>query len=47
MLNELEDLINFIQTEYIQFTEKWKNSIYYNKIKIISSVLKKIFKSLE
>ena len=37
MLNELEDLINFIQTEYIQFTEKWKNSIYYNKINLQSN----------
>lgn len=33
MLKELDKLINFIQTEYIEFNEKWQNSSYYSKIK--------------
>ena len=34
MLEELEKLIKFIQTEYIQFNKKWQNSDYYTKINL-------------
>lgn len=34
MLKELEKLINFIQTEYIEFNEKWQKSDYYTKINL-------------
>ena len=34
MLEELENLINFIQTEYIQLTNKWERSNYYTKINL-------------
>lgn len=34
MLEELDKLINFIQTEYINFTKEWKQSDYYSKINI-------------
>ena len=32
MLIELEKLINFIQTEYMEFNQKWQKSDYYTKI---------------
>lgn len=32
MIEELENLIEFIQKEYREITEKWENSIYYSKI---------------
>lgn len=34
MLEELDKLINFIQTEYVQLTIKWEQSDYYNKINL-------------
>ena len=34
MLKELDELINFIQTEYIQLTHKWEQSGYYIKINL-------------
>lgn len=34
MLEELDKLINFIQTEYIQLTSKWEQSDYYTKINL-------------
>lgn len=34
MLKELDKLINFIQTEYMEFNEKWQNSSYYSKINL-------------
>lgn len=34
MLEELDKLINFIQTEYIQLTTKWEQSDYYTKINL-------------
>ena len=34
MLEELDVLINFIQTEYIELTSKWEQSNYYNKINL-------------
>lgn len=34
MLKELDELINFIQTEYIQLTNKWEQSGYYIKINL-------------
>lgn len=34
MLDELDKLINFIQTEYIQLTNKWEQSDYYTKINL-------------
>lgn len=34
MIIELEKLINFIQTEYIEFNKKWQNSTYYKKINL-------------
>ncbi len=32
MIEELEKLIEFIQKEYIEITNKWENSVYYSKI---------------
>lgn len=37
MLEELDKLINFIQTEYIQLTNKWEQSDYYVKINLKSN----------
>lgn len=37
MLEELDKLINFIQTEYIQLTSKWEQSEYYTKINLKSN----------
>lgn len=34
MLEELDELINFIQTEYVQLTTKWEQSDYYTKINL-------------
>lgn len=34
MLEELYKLINFIQKEYLEFNEKWKESNYYYKINL-------------
>lgn len=34
MLEELDKLINFIQTEYVQLTTKWEQSDYYTKINL-------------
>ena len=34
MLEELDKLINFIQTEYMQLTNKWEQSDYYTKINL-------------
>ncbi len=34
MLEELDKLINFIQTEYIQLTNKWEQSEYYTKMNL-------------
>lgn len=39
MLNELENLIHFIQNEYIIFNEEWKNSIYYTKINLKNNLI--------
>ncbi len=37
MLEELDKLINFIQTEYVQLTTKWEQSDYYTKINLKST----------
>ena len=37
MEKELEKLISFIQTEYIEFNEKWQKSDYYTKINLKSN----------
>ena len=34
MLEELDKLINFIQTEYVQLTTKWESSDYYTRINL-------------
>ena len=34
MFEELDRLINFIQKEYIEFNEKWKQSDYYYKFNL-------------
>lgn len=39
MLEELDKLIYFIQTEYIDFTKKWENSDYYSKINLKSTLV--------
>ena len=39
MLEELEKLIKFIQTEYIQFNKKWQNSDYYTKINLTDNLV--------
>ena len=37
MLEELDKLINFIQSEYIQLTNKWEQSDFYTKINLKSN----------
>lgn len=37
MLKELENLIKFIQTEYVEFNKKWKKSNYYMKLNLKSN----------
>ena len=39
MLNELENLINFIQKEYIEFNEKWQKSNFYTKINLKNNLV--------
>ena len=39
MLEELEKLVKFIQTEYIQFNKKWQNSDYYTKINLKNNLI--------
>lgn len=39
MLNELEKLINFIQNEYIEFNEKWRESNYYTQINLKTNLV--------
>lgn len=39
MLDELENLISFIQNEYIQFNEKWQNSDYYFKFDLKNNLI--------
>ncbi len=39
MLEELDKLINFIQTEYIDFTKKWEKSYNYSKINLKSTLV--------
>lgn len=39
MLEELDKLIDFIQTEYIDFTTKWEQSNYYSKINLKNTVV--------
>lgn len=39
MLDELESLISFIQTEYIQFNKSWQNSNYYTKINLKNNLI--------
>lgn len=33
-MEDLDTLIDFIQTEYIELTQKWEQSIYYSKINL-------------
>ena len=37
MLEDIELLIQFIQTEYLDFTNKWRKSNYYSKINLKST----------
>lgn len=39
MLDELENLISFIQNEYIQFNAKWQNSDYYFKFDLKNNLI--------
>ena len=39
MIEDLDKLISFIQTEYIELTEKWEQSVYYSKINLKSNVV--------
>ena len=39
MLNELDKLINFIQTEYFNFTQKWESSNYNSKINLKNNLV--------
>jgi len=39
MFEELDRLINFIQKEYIEFNEKWKQSDYYYKFNLKSNLV--------
>ena len=47
MLHELENLINFIQTEYIQFNKKWQNSVYYTKINLKNNLIADLIENEE
>ena len=47
MLNELENFITFIQTEYIQFNKKWQNSDYYTKINLKDNLVVDLSKNEE
>ena len=40
MLNELNNLIEFIQEEYLQFNNKWRNSKYFDKINLKNTLVK-------
>ena len=40
MLNELNNLIEFIQEEYLQFNDKWKNSENFDKINLKNTMVK-------
>ena len=39
MIEDLEKLINFIQSEYNNITDKWENSINYKKINLKSNLV--------
>lgn len=39
MLNELENLINFILIEFMEFNEKWQKSNYYTKINLKNNLV--------
>ena len=39
MFEELEKLIDFIQSEYIEFNKKWKESNYYSKINLRNNLV--------
>lgn len=39
MLEELDKLIDFIQIEYKDLTEKWEQSVYYHKINLKSNLV--------
>lgn len=39
MISELEKLISFIQTEYIEFNKKWQKSNYYTKINLKNNLV--------
>lgn len=40
MLNELNNLIEFIQEEYLQFNDKWKSSENFDKINLKNTMVK-------
>ena len=40
MLYELNNLIEFIQEEYLQFNDKWRNSKYFDKINLKNTLVK-------
>lgn len=42
MLNELGNLIEFIQEEYLQFNNKWKDSEYFDKINLKKTLVKEL-----
>ena len=39
MLEELDKLIDFVQTEYMQLTKEWKKSEYYTKINLKNNLV--------
>ncbi len=45
MLEELEKLIDFIQTEYIDFTQQWENNYYYSKINLKSTLVREVLEN--
>ena len=47
MLDDLEKLIKFIQTEYIEFNKKWQNSDYYTKINLKNNLILDLTKNKE
>lgn len=47
MLEDIEKLIQFIQIEYLDFTEKWENSEYYSKINLKNTQVCQILENKE
>ena len=47
MLEDLEKLLDFIQIEYMEFTEKWELSDYYSKINLKNNLVCDVLENKE